>query len=330
MGILARWLSEMKPLPGSSFGGLTMLPLTGREADAPPYLTLDEALSSGKARVTEVSARGSVPELRFANLCDQPILLIDGEELIGAKQNRVLNVTILVPPKTELVIPVSCVEAGRWAGAGEFRSAPHVMYATGRAEKLRSVGVSMSTAGTRRSDQAAVWRSIDSLATRQGVKSATSRLDDVYVARGDRIGKYVEELRASDGQLGAMFALGGKIRGIEAFDHPATLRKVLPKLVRSWAMDALSVEPGGETPQSPEVERRLGELAALSLSEHPAVGLGREVRFDSARVTGGALLHEGRVVHLCAFWVEEEGADVVPQGFIGRMLSASRRARARS
>ena len=123
---------------------------------------------------------------------------------------------------------------------------------------------------------------------------------NVYVARGDRIGEYVEKLRASDGQLGAMFALGGKIRGIEAFEHPAMLRKVLPKLVRSWAMDALSIERAGEEPQAPEVERRLGELAALSLSEHPAVGLGREVRFESQRVTGGALLHEGRVVHLCA------------------------------
>jgi hypothetical protein len=304
-----------------------MLPLTGTGADAPPYLTLDEALASGKARVTEVSAQGHVPELRFANLCDQPILLIDGEELMGAKQNRVLNVTILVPPKTELVIPVSCVEAGRWAGAGEFRSAPHVMYATGRAQKVRSVGVSMATAGTRRSDQAAVWQSIASLAERQGVKSATSRLDDVYIARGDKIGEYVEKLRASDGQLGAMFALGGKIRGIEAFEHPALLRKVLPKLVRSWAMDALSVERGGEEPQAAEVERRLGELAALSLSEHPAVGLGREVRFESQRVTGGALLHEGRVVHLCAFWVEDEAAGDTPRGFIGRMLSASRRAR---
>ena len=326
MSILARWLSEVKPLPGSSFGGLTMLPLAVSNGHAPLYLTLDEALATGKARVTELSAQGSVPELRFVNLGEQPILLVDGEELIGAKQNRVLNVTILVPPKTELVIPVSCVEAGRWAGGGEFRSAPHVMYATGRAEKLRSVGASMSMAGTRRSDQAAVWQSIARLAEREGVQSRTSRLDDVYVARGDRIGEYVGKLEARDGQVGAMFALGGRIRGIETFDHPATLRKVLPKLVRSWAMDALAVEQDAEAPQTAEVERRLGELAALPLSEHPAVGLGREVRFDSGSVTGGALVHEGRIVHLCAFWVEESA----PQGFIGRMLSASRRARRRS
>ena len=328
MGILARCLSEMKPLPAVTCGGLTMLPLAGSHGDAPLYLTLDEALAAGRARVTEVSAQGSVPELRFVNLGDQPILLIDGEELSGAKQNRVLTVTILVAPKTELVIPVSCVEAGRWAGAGEFRSAPHVMYATGRAEKARSVSFSMSTLGTRRSDQSAVWQSIARLAEREGVRSRTSRLEDVYLARGDKIGAYVDELPAADGQLGAMFALGGKIRGIEAFDHPATLRKVLPKLVRSWAMDALTVGHEGAAPQDAEVERRLGELASLSQSEHPAVGLGREVRFESPQVTGAALLHEGRVVHLCAFWVEEPGSG--SRGFFGRMLSASRRASRRS
>ena len=326
MGILTRCLSEMKPLPATSFGGLTMLPLTGTHGDAPVYRTLDEALATGKARVSEVSAQGSVPELRFVNLGEEPVLLIDGEELIGAKQNRVLNVTILVPPKTELVIPVSCVEAGRWAGGGEFRSAQHVMYAAGRAEKARSVSFSMSTIGTRRSDQSAVWQSIARLAEREGVKSRTSRLEDVYVAREDKIGEYVDKLRAADGQLGAMFALGRKIRGIEAFDHPETLRKMLPKLVRSWAMDSLAVAHDGEAPQGEEVARRLGELASVSLSEHPAVGLGRELRFESPHITGGALVHEGRVVHLCAFWVEEAGS----RGFLGRMLSASRRASRRS
>ena len=38
-----------------------------------------------------------------------------GEQLAGGKQNRVLNASILVPAKSELPIPVTCVERGRWA-----------------------------------------------------------------------------------------------------------------------------------------------------------------------------------------------------------------------
>ena len=73
-----------------------------------------EALDAGLARVEEVSEGGSVPELRFTNSAAMPILIVDGEELVGAKQNRVANLTILAPAKTTIRIPVSCVEAGRW------------------------------------------------------------------------------------------------------------------------------------------------------------------------------------------------------------------------
>ena len=76
-------------------------------------MTLEEALALG-FRITEVDAAGSVPELIAFNPLDTPVLLYDGEELLGAKQNRILNVTVLVAPKSETKIPVSCVEQGRW------------------------------------------------------------------------------------------------------------------------------------------------------------------------------------------------------------------------
>ncbi len=60
---------------------------------------------SPRARVTEVSEAGSVPFLQVANGADRPLLLLDGEELIGAKQNRILNTTVLVAARTEVTIP---------------------------------------------------------------------------------------------------------------------------------------------------------------------------------------------------------------------------------
>ena len=76
---------------------LTLFPLLGGDAGEPAYLTLGEALAAGQARVTEVSEQGSVPELRFVNEAARPVLLLDGEELVGAKQNRIVNLSILVP-----------------------------------------------------------------------------------------------------------------------------------------------------------------------------------------------------------------------------------------
>jgi hypothetical protein len=59
--------------------------------------------------MTEVDAAGSVPELLAPNPLDQHVLLYDGEELLGAKQNRILNVTVLAAAKSEARMLVSCV-----------------------------------------------------------------------------------------------------------------------------------------------------------------------------------------------------------------------------
>ncbi len=99
----------------SQFRNLTLFPLIRRRVPIQEldYLLLEDGIAQGKVRVTELHAGGSVPELRLENNADLPVLLVDGEELVGAKQNRVLNLTILAPAKHTTVIPVSCVEAGR-------------------------------------------------------------------------------------------------------------------------------------------------------------------------------------------------------------------------
>lgn len=55
-----------------------------------------------------------MPHLVAENHSESLLLLVEGQELIGAKQNRVLNTTVLIKPKSKVTIPVSCVEAGRW------------------------------------------------------------------------------------------------------------------------------------------------------------------------------------------------------------------------
>jgi hypothetical protein len=49
-------------------------------------------------------------------------LLLDGEQLVGAKQNRIPNMIVLVAAQTEVTIPVSCVEQGRWGYQARHRS----------------------------------------------------------------------------------------------------------------------------------------------------------------------------------------------------------------
>jgi uncharacterized membrane protein YhfC len=77
---------------------LTVVPLLTRTAaSSADSRAFADAHSAGEAMITEVSEQGVVPQLRFVNRGRVPVLLVDGEELLGAKQNRIVNLSILVP-----------------------------------------------------------------------------------------------------------------------------------------------------------------------------------------------------------------------------------------
>ena len=93
---------------------MAAVPLFFKDDGKIDYLTLKEALDKKAITINEVSAEGSVPELVVDVNTDINVLILDGEELFGAKQNRVLNASILLWGKSRTTIPVSCTEHGRW------------------------------------------------------------------------------------------------------------------------------------------------------------------------------------------------------------------------
>jgi hypothetical protein len=164
--------------PAVAVENLVMFPLLGPSLKTVDYITLDDAIGQNASEITEVSAQGTVPELRVINRGVKPTLIIDDEELVGAKQNRIVNLTILVAAKSELIIPVSCVEAGRWrAKSRRFTAAPRTQYATGRAKRMAQVSRSMASSGARRSDQSAVWADIAEKSARLESLSDTSAME---------------------------------------------------------------------------------------------------------------------------------------------------------
>jgi len=86
-------------------------------SDAGPVpLTLDEALEKGSVRVHETQ---QVSELEIENTGESAVFVHAGDIVKGGQQDRVLTVTILVPPKSGRVpIASYCVERGRWTARG--------------------------------------------------------------------------------------------------------------------------------------------------------------------------------------------------------------------
>ena len=286
----------------TNFQSLTMIPLSRSSYAKHEHLTLDEAFKNNLCRVSEISESGSVAELKFLNEGANPVFLLDGEELVGAKQNRVLNLSILVPALSTIEIPVSCVEQGRWRyRGGEFKSSPRAHYARGRAKKARSVSLAMKQAGSRRSDQNEVWVELSRKAEAMQVASDTDAMSDIYDKERVRVDGFVEAFPARDGQVGALFLIGGEVAGMDVFSHPKVLKNLLPKLVRSYALDAIEVEPKvAEAPPGKLAERFIKKVAHSAISELPAVGLGVDQRFEAEGLAGGALVVNGRVIHMAA------------------------------
>src|SRR6266852_7198994 len=179
MRTLQEEFSQLEIGRSSEFRNLSLFPLMRRSEPVRlmDYLLLEDGIAQGKVRVTELHAGGSVPDLRLENDAELPVLLVDGEELVGAKQNRVLNLTILAPAKHATVIPVSCVEAGRWKMASaDLKTADYFMYSVGRGEQMAQVTASMRSSGTRKSDQGAIWRNIAAKAVRLRTSSPTGAM----------------------------------------------------------------------------------------------------------------------------------------------------------
>ena len=145
-------------------GNMAVVPILHGQAKSLDYVLLSTALKSGGVTVTEVSEGGSVPDLKVVNHSDDAVLMLDGEELSGAKQNRVLNTTILLGGKLDAVIPVSCTEQGRWSyDSAEFQSSGEVMHRSARRHKMQSVTSSLRMQASYQSDQMGVWDQIQEL-----------------------------------------------------------------------------------------------------------------------------------------------------------------------
>jgi hypothetical protein len=303
MEIVTETLDSLSQAHPTTFLNLTVFPLFRKCDYVRNYRPLRESIAAGSASVREVSKSGSVPELLVENHGKEPVLILEGEELIGAKQNRTANVTVLVPAGKTVRIPVTCVESGRWAyQTRAFASSEQVHFARGRVNKMASVSESMKHSGSRRANQQAVWDDIAQKTSRMRVSAPTGAMTDVFDAHRTRLEDYVGAFQTKPDQLGALFAIGDRIEGFELFDCSETFTEMLPKLIRSYAIDAIEdLRSHRRNPTEGDAETFLGLLRKAQFETYPAVGEGTEVRLTQPGLIGAGLVAEGRVVHLAAF-----------------------------
>jgi len=263
---------EYRVLPPVIKGNLSIFPVVGGPDYATAHLlTLDEGLRNGTVVVAEAGSLrglvrpgtpiphsgGEVNRLVLINNSDRPLLLLAGEVVTGGKQDRVIGVDRIVPPKSDPIdLSVFCVEPGRWVASSEHFGSMK--------SQMAQPSVRMPAMAER--DQQSVWNGVGVAAggmakaapaaapAIHGTSSYAKVMENPEVERkvGSVAADYdglFRELRKV-GAKGVVIAINGRITWADVFASTDLLEKYWQKLIRSYAAESLTnVSASGQADQ---------------------------------------------------------------------------------
>jgi hypothetical protein len=291
MNILTRQYTIGEPQVA---GPLAVFPVFG-PAPRLDYRTFAQAIELG-ALARERDGGATVRSLVVENATDLPLLVYEGEEVLGARQNRTFDDSVLVAAGAKLTVGVSCVEAGRWEGARHaepMRSSPQA--ADPDLRRLKRAGA--RAAG--RADQGEVWAAVGDRLARHGVTSANAAMSDLYERRRDDLGSLARVVGHVDGQLGAVAGVSGYPVVLDLVSRPEAFAALLPRLAQGYALDAL-----GAAEATPDLDAAVSFLhEALAAPRVPArtPGMGCGVGVGTPALIGSGLEVERELIQLAAF-----------------------------
>ena len=281
------------------YENLTIVPIYYRQvSENKDYLTLDEAVKNGDVLITEVEG-GRVPQVKVTNKSGHKIFLMSGEIITGARQNRLVGKDVLLGPyNKEVLVPVYCVEHGRWdEGSYEFGS-----------EEMAAPPMFRKSAASGESQQV-MWDSVAEYSMAMDVSSSTGNLGATYSdSRAKaKVNKYVNALkdipRLGNDAVGVAVAVGGKIVTIDIFSNGRLFSDLWPKLLNSYAMGAIADydrEDDNKITQD-EVKDILKQLYKLEYDRREGIALGEDLSASTDEIASAGLSYKGSVIHLSAF-----------------------------
>lgn len=292
---LDRFFAGIRPGRPGRAGDLWLVPLVSDEPGA-DAIFLPDALRKGTTSVVEVCEAGRVDRVRVDHRGELPLLLLAGEEITGARQNRAFNATFLVPDGVTVELPVSCVERGRWGGSGAFRAPGRTVTSQVRAGMLHRTTHSMVTRGVYDADQGEVWTDVDRYLERTRVTSRTSALADSVALHEREVQAHLSRLQPLARQVGVAAVRSGRLLSLDALASPSLFARAWPHFAH-----ALFSELGDDDRRSFDpvhvVRSSLAEAMAARRVRQWAPAGGETVHAASASSSLGAVVAGNAVYH---------------------------------
>jgi hypothetical protein len=297
----AEWLSALRPTTTVAAGPLRLVRLVG-DPRGPDAMLLDEAFASGRTSVTEVSRVGVVAQVSVVHEGPLPLLLLDGEQIIGAKQNRMLNASFLVGAGQAVTVPVSCVERGRWQGPSRsFRSSDTTIAAAARVAKLRRVHASLASGRGHDADQGAVWEDVDDYLRKTGTQSGSAAFDDAYRQRRPVVDSALSSFSPEPEQVGLAIVHGEALLGLDLFGSPSLYERGWRKVMRGFLVEVHEERAAPTEATALEIAgAALRAVVGCRSTRTPAPGLGETVYGTAAGVAFTGVVHDDVLFHAVA------------------------------
>jgi len=312
------------PAPGHSGNGACRVVDKAEEGGMGPrldgrdYRSMPEAMARGELLVTEVSPEGVVGEVLVVNGGRVPVLMLEGEEWSGARQNRVLRESILVRPGCAVRVPVVCSEPGRWGylgkGAGPAMGDSGVCLPLDLRAALRAAGHRANVQpGDRAGDRAqeVVRRGLMGWQSRLGMGETMAEWQEREIRRWEGL---EEAFAWVPGQVGWMAWLEGAWHSVEVVSRPAAWRRWHGKWLRCVlaGADPRGAHHGRDMPGldagwREEARAVLVELAGSEGPCRPGVDMGEVHTPETFGWMGAALVEGGEVLH--AGW-QRDGREI--------------------
>lgn len=276
---------------------MAIVPLKSKVSYKLDILTLKKGLELGLVEVKECE-NSTVNTIMVKNDAVTPLILIDGEEILGANQNRIVNSTLLIGSKTSQPISVSCTEHGRWAYKSEFQQSEYIAnFNTRRAKETatRNHG----------NFQKAVWDSIECLETDNSFKSPTSAMSESYDNLKNSHNEFLKAFEIVEGQCGVLVIQNGEIKGFEIFYNPQIYREYHEKILRSYLIDN-KIKTTQFTINMDEIESVIHDAAISPFDKKDSEGMEVKFEFENDYGLGTLYTYDDEIIHWSYFKKAEE------------------------
>lgn len=289
-------LIDIEKLDVQKYKNISIIPIMSESSQNIDILSLKKGLDLGLVKVEECK-KSVVGKVRVSNNAVTPLILVDGDEIIGAKQNRIINTTVLIPPKTTMDVSVSCSEYGRWYYKDKYSSkfTYSKYFANSDTRRVKSYNLFEEEC------QSVIWDSIRDFESRHTFKSETSALNDNYENLAKIQEEYLKHFGILDNQNGVIVIIGGELKGIEIFNSHLTYKEYHDKIIRSYIVDSINFESPRNMINYDEIDKILGNISNSNFKEYENKELGKSIKFSNNYGVGVALIYEGNIIHMLYF-----------------------------